>query len=119
MAEAAALALGAQILRELRVHQPFFLLDNQQLVSFFNGTDHANPPHWDIKPLTQTSINITSAIGGKIFKIDRKLNLTTHVLGQQAYHSAGRTFDGVQATSTKFSSCKQLSIADGFKLCTG
>lgn len=60
MAEAAALALGAQILRALRVHQPFFLSDNQQLVSFFNGTDHANPPHWDIKPLTQTFINIIS-----------------------------------------------------------
>jgi len=49
MAEAAALALG--------VHQPFFLSDNQQLVNFFNGKDHANPPHWDIKPFTQSFIN--------------------------------------------------------------
>lgn len=51
MAEAAALALGAQILKALNVQQPFFLSDNQQLVTFFNG-DHINPPYWDIKPFT-------------------------------------------------------------------
>jgi hypothetical protein len=58
MAEAAALALGAQLLKALQVHQPFFLSDNQQLVSFLNGTDHTNPPQWEIKPFTQTFINV-------------------------------------------------------------
>jgi hypothetical protein len=38
MAEAAALALGAQLLKAMQVHQPFFLSDNQQLVSFLNDT---------------------------------------------------------------------------------
>jgi hypothetical protein len=36
MAEAAALALGAQIICALGVQPPFFLSDNQQLVNFFN-----------------------------------------------------------------------------------
>jgi hypothetical protein len=52
MAEAAALAIGAHLLNALDVQQPFFLTDNQLLVNFFNGKDHADPPRWDIKPLT-------------------------------------------------------------------
>jgi hypothetical protein len=93
MAEAAALALGAQLLKALRVHKPFFLSDSQQLVNFFNGADHSNPPHWDIKPLTQTFCNINSEIGGRIFKVDRKLNTTAHILAHQAYHSDSNITD--------------------------
>ena len=90
MAEAAALALGAQMLCTLGVQQPFFLSDNQQLVNFFNGKDHNNPPHWEIKPFTQSFINNTSRNNARIFKIDRKLNTTAHVLATQA--SRGLTF---------------------------
>lgn len=42
MAEAAALALAAQILRALDVQQPNFLSDNQQVVTFLNGVNHIN-----------------------------------------------------------------------------
>lgn len=99
MVEAAALALGAQILKALNVQQPFFLSDNQQLVTFFNG-DHINPPYWDIKPFTQAFINISSAIGGKIFKVDRNLNTTAHVLASQAYHYNHATANNIQFTCT-------------------
>lgn len=44
MSEVAALTLGAKILNALQVHHPFFLSDNQQLVSFFNGQNHSTPP---------------------------------------------------------------------------
>ena len=87
MAEAAALAIAAHLLKALDVQQPFFLTDNQLLVNFFNGKDHANPPRWDIKPLTQCFINYTTANRGRIFKIDRKLNTTSHILASQAYKS--------------------------------
>lgn len=100
MAEAAALALGAQLLNALHVHQPFFLSDNQLLVNFFNGKDHTNPPQWDIKLFTQSFINIISANEGKIFKIDRKLNITAHVLASQTYKSTVRTSDEFHATCT-------------------
>lgn len=53
MVEAAALALGAQLLTKIDVQQPSFLSDNQKLVSFFSGKDHSNPPQWEIKPFTQ------------------------------------------------------------------
>lgn len=84
MAEGAALALGAQILKALRVQRPFFLSDNHQLVPFFNRDDHENPPTWDIKPFTQAFLNINSSNGGRIFKVDRSLNKTAHILANQA-----------------------------------
>jgi hypothetical protein len=64
---------------------PTFLSDNQQLVSFLNGADHSNPPMWNIKTFTQSFINNCSRCNGCIFKIDRKMNITAHLLAAQAY----------------------------------
>jgi len=97
MAEAAALSLAAQILQALRAFQPYFLTDSQQLVTFFNGADHSNPPRWDIKPLTQAFSNIISENGGRIFKIDRKLNTTAHVLAHHAHQLYGTDLTAFQA----------------------
>jgi hypothetical protein len=53
MAEAAALMPAAEIASTLQIRQPTFLLDNQQLVTFLNRSEHSNPPCWEIKPFTQ------------------------------------------------------------------
>ena len=78
--------------------QPWHL--KRQLINFFNGKDHTNPPQWDIKLFTQSFINIISANEGKIFKIDRKLNIMAHVLASQTYKSTVRTSDEFHATCT-------------------
>lgn len=88
MAESAALALGAKISQALSLSNPSFWTDNQQLVHFFNGDDHDNPPDWAIKPYTQTFLNIIQAIGGNIRKIDRAHNVTAHTLATQAFRSS-------------------------------
>lgn len=87
MAEAAALALAARIISALDIHAPTFLLDNRQLVTFFNGKDIDNPPHWEIKLFTQSFINLMSNRNSKILKISRKLNTTAHILATQALQS--------------------------------
>lgn len=84
MAEAAALALAAEIATALHLSQVTFLSDNQQLVSFFNSSDHSNPPLWETKPLTQKFINCRSQLQAKVFKISRELNTTSHILASQA-----------------------------------
>lgn len=99
MAEAAALALGAQVLCALGVQQLFFLSDNQQLVNFFNGNDHNNPPQWEIKPFTQSFINNTSSNNARLFRIDGKLNTTAHVLASQV-NSSNRTSLDLLSTCT-------------------
>lgn len=45
MAEAAPLALAAQIALALGIQCPMFLSDNQQLVTFLDGNGHTNPPY--------------------------------------------------------------------------
>jgi hypothetical protein len=87
MAEAAALALAASVLSSLNISRPNFLMDNQQLVTFLNGQDHASPPLWDIKPYTQRFINANSTMHGKVYKIPRKLNVIAHILASQAVNS--------------------------------
>jgi len=61
-----------------------------KLVNFFNGNDHDNPPHWDIKPFTQCFINNTSSNNARIFKIHRELNTTAHVLATEAFNFTNR-----------------------------
>lgn len=68
MAEAAALSLAAHVVSNLQINRPFFLTDNQQLVNFFNGNDHANPPRWEIKNYTQQFINHTATNNAKSFQ---------------------------------------------------
>ena len=45
MAEAAAISLAGTILSTMQIQDVFFLTDNQQMVRFFNGSDHSDPPH--------------------------------------------------------------------------
>lgn len=124
MAEAAALALGAQVLCTLGIQQPFFLSDNQQLVSFFNGKDHINPPQWEIKPFTQIFIINTSRNNARTFKIDRKLNITSHILGTQAFNSSNSNSHELVTTCTNpfhVNSCLSLTainsvLGDSFTL---
>jgi hypothetical protein len=42
---------------------------NQLLVNFFNGSNHDNPPQWEVKPFTQRFINHTSSNNARIFKV--------------------------------------------------
>jgi hypothetical protein len=127
MAEAAALSLGAQILNALRVSQPFFLTDNQQLATFFNGADHSNPPRWDIKPITQIVSNIISVNGGRVFKIDIKLNTTAHSLAHKAHLLDDVSPNAFQANCNNphhVSSCPMLTainnvLGDHFTLIAG
>lgn len=62
MAEAAALDLAAKMVSLLNIQWPSYLTDNQQLVTFFNGSDLSTPPDWAIKPFTQSFIN-RNAVG--------------------------------------------------------
>jgi len=91
MAEAAALALAAQIVSAIGIQCPIFLSDNQQLVTFLNGSDHTNPPQREIKRFTQSFINLSSRSNAKIFKVQRSQNTTAHVLATQAFNSSYRT----------------------------
>jgi hypothetical protein len=88
MAEAAALALAAQIASTLGIHDPIFLSDNQQLVAFLNGTDHDHPPDWSIKSLTQSFINGATVNNAKIFKIHRNLILANQSFRSMSSHSS-------------------------------
>ena len=56
MAEAAAVALAAPIVSGLNIQNPFFLSNNQELVSFFDGFDHTTPPQWEIKSFRVSSM---------------------------------------------------------------
>jgi len=52
MAEAASLALAAQVIQRLNITNCNFLSDCEQLVHFLNMADHSDPPDWRIKPFT-------------------------------------------------------------------
>lgn len=65
MAEPSALALGENILKILQVQRPFFLTGDQQLVTFFNGRTMKIRQD-DIKPYTQSFVNIISENEGRI-----------------------------------------------------
>jgi hypothetical protein len=84
MAEAAGLAIAANIAQLMNLQHINFFTDNQELVSFFNGADKSNPPDWRIKTYTQLFINHTSSRSTGVFKISRELNLIAHNLAQQA-----------------------------------
>ena len=84
MAEAAALALAATITAQLQLHHINFLSDSQQLVDFFNSSDHSNPPDWRIKYLTQLFDNFTSNRSTGTFKTQRNQNQTADTLARQA-----------------------------------
>lgn len=84
VAESAALALAAMICSRLRVSEISFLTDNQTLANFLNGADYDLPPHWGVKPFTQSFQNVTTGCNWKTFKIHRQSNVTAHVLATQA-----------------------------------
>lgn len=85
MAEAAAMALAAEITERLNLNNINFLSDNQQLVQYFNSADLSTPPEWKIKHLAQIFINSTRQRNAKILKIGRTLNHTAHTLAKQAF----------------------------------
>jgi hypothetical protein len=85
LAEAAALLLAASMADRIHLHSPNYLSDNQQLVSFFNGTDHSSPPDWRIKNFTHQFMNYNKQNNFKIFKIRRQANQTAHLLAKQAF----------------------------------
>jgi hypothetical protein len=62
MGEAAALALGATIVKALQVQSCTFLSDSQQLVHFLHQEQQENPPQWRIKPFTQAYSNIAAIL---------------------------------------------------------
>jgi len=82
---AAAMELAASITSALAIQSIVFLTvtDNQQLVTFFNGTDHSTPPCWDIKPYTQRFINNTCNRNSRVFKVARSLNTTFSLMASK------------------------------------
>jgi len=74
MAEAAAMALATKMVSLLQLQTTNYIIDNQQLVTFFNSTDHSTPLDWTIKFFTQQFIN----------KITRNSNTMAHMLAKQA-----------------------------------
>lgn len=84
MAEAAGLALGAELVKRLLLKSMSYLSDSQLLVHFFNSENHSSPPDWRIKPLTCSFINFNRNIDHKVYKINRSLNSTAHILAHQA-----------------------------------
>ena len=85
MTEAVTIALAARITSLLGIRDASFLTDSQLLVPFFNGSELCTPPRWDIKPFTQSFLNAVAGSNSKVFKIDRHLNTTAHLLANQAF----------------------------------
>jgi hypothetical protein len=88
------------------------------LVTFFNGKDHTNPPHWEIKRFTHSFINHSSRNNAKIFKIHRNLNTTPHILATQAFSSSSTSCSTYAAYMYQYLSCKQLSHSDSLAIYT-
>lgn len=84
MAEAAALALAAQLSDSLNFLNTTFLSDCQVLVDFLNHHDRADPPDWRIKPYIQIFSNYSSSRQVQLIKIDRNLNDNADRLARQA-----------------------------------
>jgi hypothetical protein len=109
-------SLAAQTVFNLGTHNPFFLTDNQQLVNFFNGNHHSNPPRWEIKNYTQEFINHTATNNARVFKVPRKLN---------TYYCPCTSFSGSQfsihgrhaAYLLQPFTCNRLPLVRSFKLC--
>lgn len=80
IAETTAMALAAEISSLLNISEIYFLTDSQLLASFFNGSDFGTPPQWEIKPCTQKFLNAMANFNRKVFKVQRDLNVTAHVL---------------------------------------
>jgi len=87
MGEAAALALGATIVKALQIQSYNFLSDSQQLVHFLHQEQQQNPPQWRIKPFTQVFSNIAASLQTQLFKINRSQNTTADTLAKQAHNS--------------------------------
>ena len=85
MAEAAALALAAQISKNLNLHHITILSDNQQLVHFMNGPILDNPPDWRIKSLTHMANNAIRESSAVIRRLRRCHNQMADLLARQAF----------------------------------
>jgi len=85
--EAAALALGATIVKALQLHSCNFLSDSQQLVHFLHQDQQDHPQQWRIKPFTRSYSNIAGTLQAQLFKISRKANINTDTLATQAQSS--------------------------------
>ena len=85
MAEAAALALAAQISNNLYLHHITILSDNQQLVHFMNGPDLDNPPDWRIKPLTHMADIAIRESSIVVRRLRRSQNQMADLLARQAF----------------------------------
>jgi hypothetical protein len=71
MAESAGLALAASVLNRMHISDAHFLVDNQLLVNYINGSDHYNPPNWRIKPFTQVVDTLLAGTTTTVLKIKR------------------------------------------------
>jgi hypothetical protein len=87
----AALALAASINDCLNFDNTTFLSDSQLLVHFLNAPDQNHPPDWRAKPYTQMFMNAAQVRQGKVFKFDRSMNTTAHVLARQALATSALT----------------------------
>jgi len=88
MREAAALALGANLVQALQISQCFFLSDSQQLVQFFHNANKDHPPHWRMKLYTQGYGNVAANLQASLFKITGTSNSTADTLAKHALASS-------------------------------
>jgi len=88
MAEAAALALAALVSTMLQIEEISYLTDSQLLVTYLNGPDLRNPPHWDVKPFTERFLSSVANRRIQVLKVQRDMNATAHILANQAFRSS-------------------------------
>jgi hypothetical protein len=86
-AEAAAMALAADLLHKMNFQHVTFLSDCVQLVAFLKSQDHSNPPDWRMKIHTQMFDTATLNHMPQVIKIDRNLNSAAHTLATLAFSS--------------------------------
>ena len=91
MGEAAALALGATIVKALQLYSCNFLSDSQQLVHFLHQDRQDHLSQWRIKPFTQSYSNIAGTLQAQLYKISRQTNITADTLAKQAQSSTFST----------------------------
>jgi ribonuclease HI len=112
MAEAAALALAANIADKLHFNNISFLSDCSQLVHFLNSEDHTNPPDWRMQTYTQVFDNFASNHQANIYRISRSLNSTADALAREALQHVPPSQQVVQNLCFYYAHDHQCPIMD-------
>ena len=75
------------MVQAMQISSCTFLSDSQQLVQFLHPDNQDHPPHWRMKPYSQTYANIAGSMEATLFKINRTFNSMADTLAKQAQAS--------------------------------